>query len=338
MSRLLLIGSSFFGYRDRVAVELRRQGHEVDEIDDRPSENVAFKSVAKVLPAVLDGAISRYAETICGEIASHPYDYVIYMGGMTFLFNRKQVQHMRASRQGAVFIAYLWDSLNNSPRIAESLDLFDRVFSFEPSDCAARGLELRPLFFSGDYKDVPLEPEGGYDYDACFIGSVHQPSKFAAVKTACDRLKRSGMRVFEYFFMPSRLAALLREAINPVYRGVDFKYEPLKPNEVASIYARSRAIIDSPQSGQSGLTMRTLETLGAHRKLITANADIKNYEFFRKNNVFVLEDGASPDKSFFSRPFDALPHNVYESYSIASFVRTILGEDAGYQGYRRPLR
>lgn len=338
MARILLIGPSFFGYRDRIADEMRRLGHDVDTIDDRPSESVAFKSIAKISPALLRGAVARYSDVICKLVASRAYGYVIYVGGMTFLFNRKQVQRIREASRSAIFVAYLWDSLANSSRLVESFDQFDRTYSFDPLDCAEKGLEFRPLFFSGAYGDIPPEPEDGFDYDACFVGSVHQPSKFATVKSACDRLEKSGMRVFKYFFMPSKLASLLRSITDPVYRGVHFEYRPLKAAEVASIYARSLAVIDSPQAGQSGLTMRTLETLGAHRKLITANADIRNYDIFHDCNVFVLEDGSTPDKSFFTQKFNELPADVYESFSINSFVQTILGEKGSYQGYRRPLQ
>lgn len=265
------------------------------------------------------------------------FDRVVVMGGMSFCLSREQLSSIM-KLSDATFVAYLWDSLSNCQRMGLCLDLFDEVYSFEPADCKAYGLRLRPLFYSDVYTSLPLEPESGFEYDACFIGSVHQTSKFEAVKAVCDRLEARGMRVFKYFFMPSKSVEVFRKATNPTYRSVAFRYDPLPAREVASIYTRSRAVIDSPQSGQSGLTIRTLETLGARRKLITANGDVKNYDFFRYGNAFAIQGGNMPDETFFSTPYSELPRDIYETYSLRVFVKTLLGEAPEYHGYKKEYK
>lgn len=335
MARILLIAPSFFGYRDRVAEELRRQGHEVDVADDRPSEGVAFRSVAKVAPGLLSGAVARHASALRGRIAEGGYGHVAYLGGMTFLFTRGQLARMRAAAPRAAFTAYLWDSLANSPRIAGCLDLFDRVLSFEPGDCRPGGPELRPLFYSGSYSGLPLEPEGGFEWDACFVGSVHQPSKFQAVDAMARSLRERGLRVFTYYYMPSRSAAVLRRARCAPYRGVELSYEPLPAARVAEVYSRSKAVLDSPQAGQSGLTMRTLEAVGARRKLVTANADVLGYDFALPGDVAVWSPDGEVGRDFFDRPYEPLRGSVYDGYSIGSFARALLGEGPAFSGYKK---
>lgn len=335
MPKILLIGSSFFGYRDRVAAELRRQGYEVDALADRPSESVAFRSVAKVAPRMLSGAIARYAESLAVTISEGGYDRVIYMGGMTFLFTHEQMERMRAAAPDVKFTAYLWDSVSNSPILAQSLDLFDSVFSFEPADCELYDLNLRPLFYTGIYANTCAGTECGFDYDACFVGSVHQPSKFVAIRRICDELEASGLRVFKYFFMPSKSVAALRKATDSVYWGASFQFEPLSSEEVAMVYARSRAIIDSPQGQQTGLTMRTLEAVGAHRKLITTNADVINYDFFSEENVAVWDGEDGIDADFFDRPYRELPGEILARYSIESFTSTLVGSGTSFEGYSK---
>lgn len=333
MGAILLIGPSFFGYRDRVAKEMGRHGHDVEVVDDRPSESVAFRSLAKVAAALTAKSIARYTEVLRQRIGSGSYDHVIYMGGMTFLFERSQVELMRFSAPSAKFTAYLWDSLSNSPKLAKSLDLFDRVLSFEPRDCESRGLELRPLFYSDVCARLPLEPDNGFAYDACFVGSVHQPRKFEAVKRICDVLEEKGLRVFKYYYMPSRSVAALRKTTVSMYRREEFFFEPLAADQVADIYANSAAIIDSPQSLQRGLTMRTLEAVGARRKLITTNPDVANYDIFSEDNVAVWDGERGISPGFFMSPYCALPKDVYASYSIESFVASLVGEGAAFAGY-----
>ena len=256
------------------------------------------------------------------------------MGGMSFCWTRLQFERIRRA-SGATFTAYLWDSIDNCQRFKDSMDLFDRVLSFEPEDCEAYGLELRPLFYSDAYQGLPLTPGDGFQWDACFIGSVHQPSKFHAVREIAQTLERRGLRVFTWFYMPSRSVEKLRKFTDAAYRGVEFRFDGLPADRVADIYAHSKCIIDSPQQGQSGLTMRTLETVGARRKLITANRDVAHYDFHAGGDVLVWNGTRSMNDGFFSKPFTPLPDDVYDSYSITEFVRTLLDGNHTYHGYDR---
>lgn len=338
MSEILLVGSSFFGYRDRIAREMQRQGHTVQVVNDRPSESVAFKSVARTVPKLTNGSVSRYSKYLCQLIAGGRFEHVIYMGGMTFLFDRRQVKSMRSAGPNSCFTAYLWDSLANSPKLSESLDLFDRVLSFEPRDCETRGLELRPLFYSDSYSKLTIKAPGDFTYDACFVGSVHQKSKFEAVKRICDGLAERGLRVFTYYYMPSGSVAALRWLTSSAYRSVNLVFEPLSTELVANVYAKSKVVIDSPQASQTGLTMRTLEAVGACRKLVTTNPAVRDYDFCIDENVFVSSGETLPPSSFFASPFVELPPSIYRSYSLATFVMNLLGEGPLFQGYRRSYR
>ncbi len=332
--RILLMAPTFFGYRDRVRDEFSRLGHDVECVDDRPSESVSFKSLAKISYRLIDGQIAKYAIFLREKVAAGDYDLLLFMGGMSFCFTRDQFSSIK-SASNARFVAYLWDAFNNCERFGACRDLFDIIYSFEPSDCGRYGLKLRPLFFSGAYDGLPLVPDGGFTYDACFIGSVHQPSKFEAISSICDNFESQGLRVFRFFFMPSKSAAALRRLTNPAYRGVEFSFESLPAEKVAEIYARSKAIIDSPQAGQRGLTMRTLETIGAHRKLITANPDAVFYDFASKGDVAVWRGEGSIPPGFFETPYRVLPDEVYRGYSIETFVRTLLDDEPAYGGYEK---
>lgn len=330
--RILLIGPTFFGYRDRVHDELVREGHQVECVNDRPSESTFFKSLAKISYRFADGGIARYAQELSERLAKNAYDMVLYVGGMSFCFTYKQFLLIRESSK-ARFVAFLWDAFSNCERFGQCRNLFHEVYSFEADDCRRYGLILRPLFYSDAYRSIPLMPDDGFEYDACFIGSVHQPSKFKEVSEIAQKLEFQGYRVFKYYFMPSRAAELRCKLSNHWYRGQVFRYEPLCAAQVAEIYSRSKAVIDSPQRGQAGLTMRTLETLGARRKLITANKDVMRYDFAQYGDVLVWDDTLDGFADFLQRPYTCPPESVFDNYSITTFVKTLLGEEPPYHGY-----
>ncbi len=320
--RVMLIGPSFFGYCEMVAAEMKRQGHEVTLVSDRPSDSVAFKSLAKISYSLVSASISKYAAMVEGRLLADEYDMVLFMSGMSFCFTRNQFARIKQA-SSAKFVLYLWDSLSNCQRVGSCLDLFDKAFSFEPDDCNRYGLGLLPLFYDGAYSHSSVDDEE-IEYDACFVGSVHQVSKFNNVRQIANSLKRDGYKVFTYFYMPSRSVAKLRTFFHPEYKEEQLRFEPLSKEEVSSLYSKSRAIIDSPQTGQNGLTMRTMETLGAKRKLITANCSISSYEFFDERNIYIAVEGCSPTKDFFESGYVSLDDAIYEKYSISGFVRRLI--------------
>ena len=61
----------------------------------------------------------------------------------------------------------------------------------------------------------------------------------------------------------------------------------MSQEEIISLISKSKAILDINHPSQVGLTMRTFETLGANKKLITTNENIKIYDFFDKENIDV---------------------------------------------------
>jgi len=70
--------------------------------------------------------------------------------------------------------------------------------------------------------------------------------------------------------------------------------------------------------------MRTLEILGAKRKLLTTNEDIKNYDFFHKNNIALFNrNEINIDMNFIQSEFYEVDDKIYEKYSINGWLKEI---------------
>lgn len=52
--------------------------------------------------------------------------------------------------------------------------------------------------------------------------------------------------------------------------------------------ARSKAVLEILRDGQSGQTLRALECLFYHKKLITNDARVQEYDYYHKDNIFIL--------------------------------------------------
>ena len=321
MSRVLMLAPTFFGYHKAVVAEMRHRGVEVDQMDDRPNEGVVFKSISRVSYRLVQPLIDRHFEAVLTRLRNNRYDAVFVLGGMSWCFGLEQTRRL-AEESGARMVLYLWDSIRNCQRAGEAASAFDSVLSFDPADCIQFGFNFLPLFYAFETPAFP--PDASYEYDACFVGSVHQVTKFLKVKSIVDRLEAEGARVFKYYYVPSHSVATLRRAQVPEYRKVDLTTNPLTRDETLAVYALSRSLVDSPQEGQCGLTIRTIESVGMNRRLVTTNAGVRSYDFFEFGNVAV--DDGSVDISCVMDDPTPYPNSIRQSYSVRKWVGRILEE------------
>lgn len=87
---------------------------------------------------------------------------------------------------------------------------------------------------------------------------------------------------------------------------------------------RSKAILEVMQKGQRGLTYRPIEALHLQKKLITNFVEIKNYDFYNKNNIFILgEDDLSNLKKFVNSPYEPIDLNIVKKYTFTGWLKEI---------------
>jgi len=128
--------------------------------------------------------------------------------------------------------------------------------------------------------------------------------------------------------MPSKLKYFYHKVLAPEFRHAKlsgFQTEKLSKDQIANIMSVTKCVLDAPQAGQTGLTIRTIECLGAKRKLITTNSDIANYDFYRPENILIFDGNVNFTGPFFTSPYVEPDKDVYEAYSLRSWLKSILG-------------
>ena len=78
---------------------------------------------------------------------------------------------------------------------------------------------------------------------------------------------------------------------------------------------------------QYGLTSRCIEALGANRKLITTNENIKDYDFFNESNIRII-DRKNPiiNADFFISDYIKPKKEIYEKYSLKNWLINIFDD------------
>ena len=74
--------------------------------------------------------------------------------------------------------------------------------------------------------------------------------------------------------------------------------------------------------------MRTFETLGAGKKLITTNSQIKKYSFYNDQNIFILDrENILMSRDFLKSPFKKIDDDLVFEMSISGWIKSIFIEN-----------
>ena len=329
---VLLIAPLFFGYYKEIMRELQDMDYSVTYLCDAPSNSNVSKAIGRVNKNLIrQSAEKYYKEKIADIINSVHFDYVLLVGGMTFAFTPEMMGEIRKRNPNARFIMYQWDSEKNLPYSTHIHPYFDALFSFDMNDCnMSKKYKFLPLFYIRNYEEIGQQNTEQYQYDCSYVGTAH-PKKYHDINQIADAIRTVMPRQYIYHYMPSKLKYIYHKLLAPEYRGAryrDFKSEKVATNDLLDIIRQSKCVLDAPQAGQTGLTIRTIECLGAKRKLITTNADVTKYDFYNPSNIYVFnQDNVDLNNEFFANDYEPVDKQIYEKYSLRNWLRTMLEPD-----------
>lgn len=81
---------------------------------------------------------------------------------------------------------------------------------------------------------------------------------------------------------------IVRDRFSPVKINPYFGFNSLTFEDNIAHINKTKTLLEIVKENQTGLTMRTLESLCFKKKLITNNKNIENYEFYSPKNIFIL--------------------------------------------------
>ena len=329
-NKVLLIAPVFFDYYKDITKELEQMNYDVTYICDAPSNSNISKAIGRINKNLLVPSVKRYFKNDIKPILdNYQFDYVLLVAGMTFALTPEMMEEIRNYNKTAKFVMYQWDSEKNLPYSTHIHKYFNGVFSFDRFDCLNNNMyHFLPLFYTKTYENIGKYVNNNYEFDCSYIGTAH-PKKYKNVNEMATALKYVLPKQYIYHYLPSKLKYYYHKFLSPEYKKTkisDFKWEKVSKGEMENIIKNSKIILDSPQDGQTGLTIRTIECLGAKRKLITTNEDIQNYNFYKKENILIYNEKIDESSNFFASDYVNLPQEIYEKYSLRNWLKTLLEE------------
>jgi hypothetical protein len=316
---ILFFSPRFFGYEKEIQLALEKLGANVVWADDRPSNSFTTKVLIRLNKNLLKNATQKYYDQVLESVKENHFDFILFISPESL--TKACLKRIRDKFRQSKFILYMWDSFDNKQSF-ELLDLFDSILTFDSSDAENYNLKLRPLFYIDTYK----EKKGTkIIYDLLFIGTAHS-DRYNFIERHIKPFF-IGMNLKLYFFLSSKKLFWLKKFFDKNFRNVKYNdvfFKPLSHQDNSNFMNESKIILDINHPKQVGLTMRTIETLGTQKKLITTNKNIVNYDFYNESNILII-DRKNPviKEDFLSRPFTPSNKDILMKYSIEGWIKDI---------------
>ncbi len=325
--RVLFFYLSTFGYELEIQKAMEREGAYVDSYNERPTNNVFARVLIRLNRNLIHKYIDNYYNRILEQVKDKKYDFIFFIKGESI--SKCIIKKLRLAHPEAKIIIYYWDSIANNRNAKGILDSFDKVFSFDKKDCEKFNMKFLPLFYIKQYETI-ANKDVGEEYDMIFVGTTHS-ERYEFINEISEQIRAIGGKCFTWFYFPSKMSFYKLKWDNPNFRKAkiqDFHFVPMQRNLLLEYYTKSRIQIDMQHPMQTGLTMRTIECLGAKKKLITTNEDVANYDFYDPNNILVVNrEHPIITSEFILSTWNEISEDVYKKYSISSWLNNIFSKD-----------
>lgn len=234
---------------------------------------------------------------------------------------REDVLDLLKEKSGQM-VAYQWDGLKRFPAVFSTIPKFDRFYVFDEEDYSQYKYRYKNLYPSSNFyfNHSEAKPTTAHKQKVFFVGSYLE-NRMSDIATLVDYFnKRSYELDIRLFNVPSRV----RNKYN--YLPIQFIEESVCYDELIEVVKESEVVLDFDNSlFHLGLSFRVFEALFYEKKLVTNNWDVKKYDFYHPNNIFVWNSENLCDLgSFLHEPTSKIEQHIVQFYSFKTWINRLL--------------
>lgn len=192
------------------------------------------------------------------------------------------------------------------------LSKFSIVYSFDKEQCEKYGLSYMPQIF-------PLEDIDGDDLDnenSCYFIGIDK-GRINTIDLVAMALSKYNIQC-DFNVLRDRTSR--EHSKFYIDKGITYQ-------ENISRAKKQKFILEINQEGQSGLTLRALESLFFGKKLISNNPDLKDYDFYDESRIFIFNDlndfETSKFKVFILSDYKPVQEELLNNYKASYFFSNV---------------
>lgn len=325
--KILFLSVQTFNLENEIKSKLEQLGAIVTYYDERPANNNLIKGLLRLKKSLLQNKIVEYYSQILLETSDINFDYLFVNRGE--IVPEFFLEKLKSLQKDCKFIFYTWDSFSNHSHPVKILKYFDRKFTFDSNDALKYNLNFRPLFFLDPFQTIKKD-SSKIRYNLLFLGTAHS-DRYRISNEIVNWCITNKLASFCYYFMHGRLVYLFKKFFDKSFKEFDYNklsFKSLTVDQIADLYSKSDVILDINHPGQNGLTMRTFESIGARKKLITTNAEVKKYCFYNPNNILVIDrNNLVIDRSIFDSIYEEIDDVLYNKLTLEGWIKSIFFDE-----------
>ena len=246
------------------------------------------------------------------------FDYVLILGGQVY---PKDLLLKIKQKTKKSMVAYQPDGMDRFPQAKETIEFFDRFYAFDPQDIKKYTSLLYPAsnFY---FENLAENPEISSDF--YFIGA-HLPilKRDQAIATFARHAAEKNWNLDFTICHIDQGSLSLHHEIYP--ENIKATLQPISFAENICREQQSKVLLDFKTPIHTGLSFRTIEAVGYHKKLITTNVHVAEYDFYHPNNIYIWDEKTFDGlDEFLESPYHELPAKIYQKYSFKNWVNYVL--------------
>lgn len=326
--KILILSVSRNGYTEEMIAEMKEKGYKVDysslatkinkkelSSKDRVCRTLYKDYKFRFLKNIVEKNERKIYKNYIFEMEKD-YDYIIDLGGIS---NPVFIEEYKRECKGK-FILFIWDDLKYHKETFKLIPLFDKIFSYNEEEAKKYNFQYRPSFYLDIFKGKVEDKE----IDLYYVGSMRDYERTLLVKKINEELKK--------FSLDTRICCKSYwKYIDRIGSYSNYKKYYRKHlatlQELVDKYKKSKVLLDIAYKDQKGIGLRPIEAIASKSKVITTNNDIRNYDFYNENNIFILKKDLSNInllKEFMNKPFLEYDEEIVYKYGLEGFISDIL--------------
>lgn len=223
-------------------------------------------------------------------------------------FTRYNIKLLRERLPNSKIVFWYWNTVDSDKYLKLIRSTCTSIYSFDKLDCEKYNLKFIPQFY-WNYKNLSESKE----FDILFVGYVK--NRLKKLENIYNEFLDLGLNIHFH---------VIKSNPNDKSAYIDLKKDDITYKEVVKLISKSKCILDISKDGQSGLSMRPLESLFFQIKLITNNPYITEYDFFNENNICLINDKKQDFKSFLNLKTKKNSKKIINKYHINNWLNKII--------------
>lgn len=228
------------------------------------------------------------------------------------IYPEEVIRRIKAKSQNLV--GYQWDGLKRFPTVKLNIPLFDRFYVFDVSDLPdLAGSNIH--FTTNFYFDLPrlITHNQPNNIPVLYFVGAYNEKRVEEIRGFLELVRPFNLIEKIFIIDPKRSA------------NSEVQNRPLNYEENLQYAGNADIILDISLRVHNGLSFRIFESICYEKKLITNVNDIKYFDFYHPDNIFILESGEEHQLAdFLSTPYKKLKPAIKEKYSFSNWINYLL--------------